>query len=314
MKSSGRLQNHLNIDFDLRHLEVFKLVVETTSFSRAARALHMAQPSVSERISNLEQMVGVRLLDRLGRRVVPTKAGELVYRHAVLLLDMKKAACMEIQAFLGLKEGEVHIGGSTVPGEYVLPKLLPLFREEFPSISVRLTIADSDEIQNRLMEGELELGVIGFKPKAKNLVSYDLWKDELLLALPLDHPLSKKKQVCASEILAEPFILRERGSGTWRIIEESLRAFTGKGIESLNIAATVGTSAAVKECVKGGLGVSILSSKALETELKAGILKALRIKDLPLFRTFCLIRDRRRTASPQCQAMLDFLLATAEQG
>ncbi|MBW1998398.1 MAG: LysR family transcriptional regulator, partial [Deltaproteobacteria bacterium] len=146
------------------------------------------------------------------------------------------------------------------------------------------------------------------------LVSYGLWKDELLLALPLNHPLSRKKQVSATEILGETFIVRERGSGTWKIIEESLKAFTGKGIESLEIAATVGTSAAVKECVKGGLGISILSSRAMETELKTGVLKALRIKDLPLSRTFCLIRDRRRTASPPCQAMLDFLLGTAEEG
>ncbi|MBW1998399.1 MAG: LysR family transcriptional regulator, partial [Deltaproteobacteria bacterium] len=163
MRPTAEHQDHPNIDFDLRHLEVFKLVVETKSFSRAAGSLHMSQPSVSERISNLEQLIGIRLLDRLGRSVVPTKAGELLYNHAVLILDMKKAACMEIQAFLGLKEGEVHIGGSTVPGEYVLPKLLCSFRHKFPSVTVRLTIANSNEIQDRVLEGELELGVVGFR-------------------------------------------------------------------------------------------------------------------------------------------------------
>ncbi|MBW2028431.1 MAG: LysR family transcriptional regulator [Deltaproteobacteria bacterium] len=309
----GRNRPHAQIDFDLRHLEVFKKVVESRSFSKAAKALKMAQPSVSERVSNLEKMVGMRLLDRLGRNVVPTKAGELVFKHAVTLLQMKRAACMEIQAFLGLKQGEVHIGGSTIPGEYVLPKLFRSFREKFPFVSVRLAIANSHEIQDRVLHGEMELGVVGFKPSASNLDSYGLWKDDLLLAVPTDHPLSAKSCVDLDELFEEPFVLREKGSGTLKIIEERLKARTGKGIESLRIAAKVGTSSAVKECVKAGVGVSILSSEALETELEMGLLRALRIRDLPLSRTFYLVRDKRRTASPQCQAMFDFLLSTAEE-
>ncbi|MGD9040910.1 MAG: LysR family transcriptional regulator, partial [Desulfobacteraceae bacterium] len=113
-----------SIDFDLRQLEIFCKVVENGSFSKAADAVYLAQASVSERIANLEKMVGVRLLDRLGREVVPTKAGELLYKHAVLLLDMKRTARLEMEGFLGVKQGEIHMGGSTIPGEYILPKVI----------------------------------------------------------------------------------------------------------------------------------------------------------------------------------------------
>ena len=113
-----------SIDFDLRQLEIFCKVVEKRSFSKAADAVFLAQASVSERISNLEKTIGVKLLDRLGRSVVPTKTGELLYKHATLLLDMKKTACLELENYLGIQQGKVSIGGSTIPGEYILPRLL----------------------------------------------------------------------------------------------------------------------------------------------------------------------------------------------
>ena len=135
-------QKITSIDFDLRQLEIFRKVVELESFSKAADAVFLAQASVSERIATLENMVGTRLLDRLGRQVVPTKAGELLYKHAVLLLDMKRTASLEMQEFLGVRRGEIQMGASTIPGEYILPGIIGLFRKRYPSVSVALTISD----------------------------------------------------------------------------------------------------------------------------------------------------------------------------
>ncbi|MCD6138324.1 MAG: LysR family transcriptional regulator [Deltaproteobacteria bacterium] len=301
------------VDFDLRQLEIFRKVVELRSFSKAAAEVFLSQASVSERIATLENMVGTRLLDRLGREVVPTKAGGLLYKHAVLLLDMKKAACLEMQSFLGVRRGDIHIGGSTIPGEYILPKVLGPFRKEYPLVSVMLTVADTSEIERRVLEGKFELGVIGFKSSQKNLISHELWKDELVLAVPAPHRWAGKDRVSVDELSAEPFILREVGSGTLKIMEDYLQASGLKGISSLQVVARFGTSTAVKEGIKAGLGVSILSSRALHTELKTGILKALKIKGLRMSRSFYLIRDKRRLPSPLCQAMVDFLLATSKE-
>ena len=302
-----------SIDFDLRQLEVFRKVVELKSFSKAAEAVFLAQASVSERIATLESAVGTKLLDRLGRQVLPTMAGELLYKHAVLLLDMKRAAAQEMQNFLGVKQGEIRIGGSTIPGEYIFPKVLGLFRKKYPLVSVILTIADTKEIEGLVLGSNLELGVIGSRSSHKNLVHYKLWEDELVLALPAKHRWAKKKEISVEELSEEPFIMREVGSGTLRIMEEYLRVSQSEGTDSLNVVAHLGTSTAVKEGIKAGLGISILSSRAVETEIKAGILKALKVKGLSMSRSFYLIRDRRKIASPLCQAMLDFLLATSKK-
>jgi len=296
------------IDFDLRQLEIFSKVVELGSFSRAADAVFLAQASVSERVATLENMIGTRLLDRLGRQVIPTRAGELLHKHALLLLDMKRTTSLEMQDFLGLKRGEIHMGGSTIPGEYILPGVIHAFRDKYPLMSVILTIGDSREMESHVLAGNLELGIVGSKSSHRSLIVNELWEDELVLAVPAGHRWAKKREITVRELAEEPFIIRETGSGTLKIMDDYLRASGLEGIQSLEIAARLGTSTAVKEGIKTGLGISILSVRALNTELKTGILKALKLKGLSMSRKFYLIRDRRRTASPLCHAMIDFLL------
>ena len=306
MKSSHSFKMP-SIDFDLRQLEIFCSVVDLGSFSKAAEAVFLAQASVSERIATLEKMVGTKLLDRLGRQVVPTKAGELLYKHAILLLETKKTACLEMQGFLGKTQGEIQMGGSTIPGEYILPKMIGRFREKYPRVSVSLTIADSNEIITRVLDGALELGVVGSKSSYKSLIFHELWKDDLVLAVPAQHRWAKKKQVSLEELFKEPLLLREAGSGTLKILEDDLQTARSMVLGDLQVVARLGSSTAIKEGVKAGLGVSILSSMAIDTERKTGILRALKVKGLPLSRSFYLIRDKRRIASPLCQALYDFL-------
>lgn len=311
MKSTSHQM--LTIDFDLRQLEIFQKIVELGSFSKAAEAVFLAQASVSERISTLESMVGTRLLDRLGRKIVPTKAGELLYKHAVLLQDMKRTACLEMQDFLGIKKGEIDIGGSTIPGEYILPKIIGHFLRKHPLVSITLSVSNTSDIEARVLNSNLELGVVGSKDSHRNLIYHELWEDELVLTVPARHHLAKKRTVSLEEIANEPFILRQVGSGTLKIMENYLKTSGSKNTDSFHVVARFGTSTAVKEGTKAGLGISILSSRAVDTELKTGIIKALRLKGLSMFRNFYLIRDRRRIASPLCQAMIDFLLATSEK-
>lgn len=302
-------QSSPSVDFDLRQIEVFSKVVELSSFSKAAEAVCLSQASVSERIATLENLVGTRLLDRLGRQVVPTRAGELLYKHAQALLRMKEAAQLELQDFLGLKTGEIQIGGSTIPGEYILPRVIGRFNREYPDIRVRLTIAGSGEIESRVADGEFELGVIGSKSSDKTLLCQKLWKDNLVLAVPASHPWAARKEVSLQELREEPFVARETSSGTLRILEQSLTRAGYKGTDSLRIAARLGTSTAVKEGIKAGLGVSILSAIALQTDLEAGTVASIKIKGLNLDRHFYLVRDRRRRMSPPAEAFNRFLLS-----
>ena len=301
------------IDFNLRELEIFSKVVELESFSRAAEVVFLVQASVSERIASLEKKIGVPLLDRLGRKVVPTAAGELLYKHAILFLEMKETAQLEIERFLGLKHGEISMGGSTIPGEYILPDLIGKFNRQHPHLAVKLSIADSSEIEKRVLAGKLEMGVIGSKSQQANLLCQQLWKDELVLAVPAQHRWARRKTVSLQELWEAPFILREEGSGTLKILDNYLRKSVSNGSNSLNVTACFGSSTAVKEGIKAGLGLSILSARAIDTDVRAGLLKSLKVRGLTMSRTFFLIRNRLRTASPSCQALLDFLMMTADK-
>ncbi|WP_457553316.1 selenium metabolism-associated LysR family transcriptional regulator [Desulfobacula sp.] len=299
-----------NIDFNFRELEIFSRVVELESFSKASQAVFLAQASVSERIRTLEQKIGTRLLDRMGRKVVPTSAGELLYKHAIILLDMKETAALEMESFLGLEQGEISMGASTVPGEYILPEVISQFSRKHKKVSVNLAIADSNEIKTRVLAGEFELGIVGSKSRDAKLIYQELWKDELVVAIPQKHPWSKRKSISIEDLGKEPFIMREKGSGTLEILESYLNDLPGDGIHTLNVSARFGSSTAVKEGVRSGLGLSIISSRAIKTEVRAGLLKSLKIKGISMSRNFYLIRNRLRIASPSCKAMLDFLLTS----
>ena len=148
------------LDFDFRQLEAFCKVVELGGFSKAAKALSLAQASVSERIANLEEVVETRLLDRPGRSVIPIKAGELLYPKAVDLLERRRGVGFELQAFTGRWKGTIRVGGSTIPGNYILPGILGKFRKEYPGITVDVTIGDSNGIAALVSEGMLEFGFV----------------------------------------------------------------------------------------------------------------------------------------------------------
>lgn len=296
------------IDFDLRQLEIFCKIVELKSFSKAADAVFLAQASVSERIANLEKAMGTLLLDRMGRQIVPTRAGELLYKHAIKLLDMKRTTKQEMEKFLGLRQGKILLGGSTIPGEYIIPRLIGKFYEKYPLISVVLTVAGSREIEDLIHRGNLELAIIGKKSGNPDLESYNLWDDELVLVVNKKHKWAKRKFIHPDELFQEPFIIRETGSGTLKIMDDYLNTQGNYSIDNLNTVATLGTSTAVKEGINAGLGVSILSSRAVKTEIEVGLLKKVKIKGMPgMTRSFYLVRNRRRATSPLCQALLDFL-------
>ena len=296
------------MSISLRQLEAFCKIVETGSFSKAADEICLTQSSISERIASLEEEIGVKLFDRFGRKVFLTDAGKFFYIRAKRFLEEKERICLEMQDFLGLKKGELKIGGSTIPGEYLLPKVIKEFHDKYPLINIKITVNDSKKIQDMVLDGHLHLGIVGFvgDHKNPNIEAVKVWKDELVVVVPKSHKWSSRDEVEAHEIIKEPFIIRERGSGTLRVMEQYLKKYINSS-EELNIIATLGSSTAVKEGIKSGLGISIISIKAIESELNAGLVSALRIKGIKMIRYFYLIWDRRRTKSPASEAFIKFI-------
>jgi DNA-binding transcriptional LysR family regulator len=295
------------VDFDLRQLEVFSKVVELGSISRAGLAVGLAQASVSERMTNLEQSIGTPLLDRLGRRVVPTKAGQLLYEKAKEHLSLKRSTCQALEEFMGIRRGEVILGGSTIPGEYILPQEIAGFRQEHDGVIVRLNVNDSERVCERVLAGEDELGVVGWASPQPHLAYVNLWPDELVLVAAASHRWAGGPPVHFDELAREPFIQREEGSGTRAHLQAELESQCGYGSERFNTIAQFGSSTAVKEAIKHGLGVSILSSRAVAEDVATGKLAVIQIAGARFPRMFSLVRDERRSLSPMAALLAEFL-------
>jgi DNA-binding transcriptional LysR family regulator len=298
----------LNSTMDLHQIEIFCTLIKLRSFSKAADALYLTQPTVSGHMKNLETELGVKLLDRLGKRVVPTEEGEVLFRHGEKLLALRDQARQEIEQLSGRVSGTLKIGGSTIPGAYIIPELIGAFKKNYPLITVQLLIEDTALVADAVLTGGLCLGVVGAKIDDPRLESHAFLKDELVLAVPGGHPWAKKKSVSLGALKKEPFILREEGSGTRRIMEDRFRK-EGFSTGDLSVVAEVGSSDAVRQAVKAGLGVSILSVRALQDDVQAGRLATLRIAGITLDRNFSIILLRGRSRTPLCKAFLDFIRA-----
>ena len=292
---------------DLHQIDIFCTLIRLRSFSRAAEALYLTQPTVSSHIKNLEADLGVQLLDRLGKRVVPTEAGEVLFRHGQKILALRDHAREEIEAISGSVGGELKIGGSTIPGAYILPSFIGTFKKEHPPASIQLLIDDTAKVTEAVASGELAIGVVGAAVIDRRLEVHPFLMDELVIAVPSSHHWSRKRNVPAAAVLGEPFILREKGSGTRHIMEEGLEK-AGVPPVDLNVVAVMGSSDAVRQSVKAGLGISILSIRAIQDDIEAGRLVAVRIKGLRIERRFSIILLKGRTRSILCQSFLDFLL------
>lgn len=298
---------------DLRRLEIFAKVAELGSFSRAAEALFLTQPTVSEHVRALEEEVGAQLLDRLGRGAVPTRAGQLLLPYARRMLALAREAQQAVDQFQGRMSGELVVGGSTIPGEYVLPALIGPFKAKYPDISISLLIGSSRQVSDWVTEGRVEVGVVGARSGDRALEFRELMADELVVVVPGEHPWVGRQAVTLDEVRAEPLVVRERGSGSRAAVERALGE-AGLDLSAFRVVGEIGSTQAVKQAVRAGLGISLISKRAVEDECRAGLVYCLRVKDLRVARAFYLVTHRDRSRSPLAQAFLAFLESEARPG
>jgi DNA-binding transcriptional LysR family regulator len=291
---------------DLRRLEIFVKVAELGSFSRAAEALFLTQPTVSEHVRALEDALGVQLLDRLGRGATPTPAGTLLLGYARHMLALAREATQAIEQFQGRVAGELTVGGSTIPGEYVVPELIGGFRGKYPDVRVALLIGSSREVQSWVEDGRVEIGVVGAAPSGRVLEGRQLMADELVVVVGAEHPWATRKTVSLDDLKAEPLIVRERGSGSRQTFEQALET-VGQDLADFRIVGEIASTQAIKQAVRAGVGVSLISRRAVEDECRAGLLVCVRIRDLTVTRSFHLVTHRERSRSPLAQAFLAFV-------
>ena len=291
---------------EIRQLEIFCAVVQRRGFSTAAEALNLTQPTVSFQIASLEEELGIRLLDRSGRNTIPTRSGEVLHRYAIQILELTAEAKQAIHQLKGLLWGEISIGASTIPGEYILPGLLPGFRENHPGIALEMIIGDTREIMSKVVQNEVEIGVVGASEKSEKLTFIKFISDKLVLIASSDSNWFTGNVASLEELRKTPFVLRERGSGTRAIMEQKLNE-AGFASEGLNISMILGSTEAVKRAVESGAGVSIVSERAVLNEVELGTIKVVGISDLELTRDFFVVHRKHKVLSPAAEALVQFL-------
>lgn len=295
---------------DFRQIEIFVKVAELGSFSKAGEALHLTQPTVSERVRSLEEELGVKLLDRQQRGASPTKAGELLLAYARRILQLQREARQALDEFQGRMSGELVVGASSIPGEYVLPSLIGRFKTKFPDISISLLIGDTQGVLDWVLEGKVEVGVVGAQIGHRAIEYRELMPDELVLVVPAEHPWHARKTVTLEEVRQEPLIVRERGSGSRHALERALGE-VGLDLGAFRVVGEMGSTQAIKQAVKAGVGVSMISMRAVADECRAKLLWCVKVRDLRFARAFYLVVHRGRTRSPLAEAFRTFLLAEA---
>jgi DNA-binding transcriptional LysR family regulator len=293
---------------DTRQLHAFCEVVTQRSFSKAAERLGVTQPAVSLQVRALEKRLGTQLLDRSGRRVEPTEAGNRLFRSAQRLLALEEEILRDVvEEQTGELTGTLEIGASTGPGGVLLPRLLCEFAELHPNLHVVLTVSDTQTIVARVGERTLQLGVVGAAPRNRAVAYEPFFRDVLVLACPPGHRFANRR-LSIGELREETLILMQEGAGIREVVEDELLAI-GVRLSELGVRLELGLQESVISAVRAGHGVGFISRAAIEDDLASGRLTEARVVGLEAEREIWVARAVGRSESRVGREFIDFAKA-----
>ncbi len=290
-------------DVTLRQLQLFDSASRTLSFSRTSEALHLTQPAVSMQMKQLEELAGLPLFDRIGRRLHLTQAGEELARHAREVLRVIEQADEALASLRGLQGGRIRVA-VTSTAKYFAPKLIALFAKRHPEVVVRLVVNNREVVIGALAANEVDLAIMGKPPDSLETVASQFAEHPFVVVAAPDHPLAGRRSVPLSAFEAETFVVREPGSGTRAAME---RFFAGHGIE-VRVGMTLDSNETIKQAVMAGMGLSFISRHTIGLELSVGELAVVHAPGLPVTRAWNLVRLAAKRLSPAAQAFEEFVL------
>lgn len=311
-------------------LRIFLAVAQHMHFTRAAEALYLTQPSVSAAIQSLEEEHGVKLFDRIGRRVELTQAGQLLQIEAQKILDQVSLTKRGLEEFNQLQRGELHLGASQTIGNYWLPHFLSQFKRQYPGICVNCTLGNTEVIASGTAKGAFDLGLVEgvVEPAiAACLEQQIVGGDQLLIVVGQPHLWFKRSLLSQSDLANTAWVMREDGSGTRQIFEQALLRWAIDP-NTLNVILELSSGEMVKAIVETGIGATAISELMVKKELQFGILKALHIREPqrkaathsskkaaqrnPMQRSFTLLKHRERFQTRIAQAFEQLLTSQYE--
>ncbi|KGX87171.1 LysR family transcriptional regulator [Pontibacillus litoralis] len=282
---------------------VYVYVVELGGFSKAANALYMTQPAVSQYIKALENEIGTSLLDRGHKHITMTKAGKIVYEHAKEILHHHETMHHLIHDLYNEPKGEIAIGASYTFGEYVLPNVMARLRNQYPLIQPTIHISNTLEIAKQVDQLHLDIGIVEGEVEANGIQVEHLAKDVMYIVAAKHHPLADLERIDSIALEDATWITREVGSGT--------REATDKLFEQLNIHPAnrmeFGSTQVIKESVEAGLGLSLLSKWAIRKELEWGLLMTLPVEQGFVERSFSILLRKKLQQTRSTMALKQLL-------
>lgn len=266
-------------------LHIFHTVAEKGSFSAAAAALHMTQPAVTMQVQALEEYFGTKLFIRSTKKIELSDAGKALLPYARRSIELVKETDVALSKFTHMLEGRLQLGASLTVGEYVLPRLLGPFNQEYPNITIQMKVMNTTQILEEMRRHQLTFGLIEAPVVHPDVHTEPVLSDELKLIVPDGHPLLALQEAALEDVLKYPFVLREQGSGTRQVMEQELR---GASIDpaSMKIVMELGSTGAVKSAVEAGLGITFLSQSSVKHEIALGVLKMVPLRDIRFLRHF----------------------------
>jgi DNA-binding transcriptional LysR family regulator len=276
---------------NLAQIKAFVMVVDHGSFSAAARAMGISQPAVTMQVQGLEADLGVTLLDRAYRKIELTESGASLLPHARTVLEELESAREDLVRMAESVTGRLSIVASTTPGQYLLPRLLGSFLQENPEVSIALAVADTAQVVEAVAAGEADLGMTGAVVKGARADFEALGTDGIAMICPPGHRFADAKRVSLADAVAEPFIMREEGSGTRQVAEEALRE-AGVDPDELHVVTELGTSEAIVSAVEGGMGLAMVSSWVACKALELGTVATVPVAEFPVSRPLYVVTPR----------------------
>ncbi len=288
----------LNLDA----LKVFLAVAEHGSFSEAGRQLHLSQPAISQIIQGLERHLGAQLFTRQGRTAQLTEGGQMLVPMARELLTSAQRVEQTMLSIQGEIIGEMTIGCSTASGKYLLPGMIARFRRQFPQVRLNVLVTSRDSVINKLLSGDVPLGVSSKQIEHADLEYQDFFTDIVILIVPAEHPWAKFRKVYPDDLLDEPMILREELAGTREVLIEGLQKHDISP-DMLNVAMVLGNAEAIEMAVEEGLGIAFVSRLAASRGLELGRVVEVEVEGMQLSRNIYLVRNRKQ---PLTRAQMEF--------
>lgn len=294
---------------NLHQLATFQVVAKHCSYVRAAEELHFSQPAVSAQIRQLEEALGIKLFDQIGRRTHLTQAGEELYLYSQKIFAVIDETLESMESLRSPQYGRLSIGADTTVGTYVIPGLLGKFHQIYPEVEITLDVINRAALVDAIMSNRIDMAIVGRVPEDIPVVIEPFAPNELVLVAAPYHRLANIPGVSLTELAKENFLLREVGSGTRAALETVFQ----EADMLLQVSMQVGNNSAIKQSVAAGLGIALISRVALDMELATKRLVILDVEGFPIMRQWRLVHLKDKHLSATARAFKSFLLQHADR-